>query len=651
MDFEVPLNRLIFGQEDGAGINARVTGRQDGIAELAANLHARGQIENLVVKRVADRDGFYSVSNGNRRLAAFHMIYTADSSQPIRCTLRDVDEDGAFEDSLTTAVLAKQLHPVDQFEAFARLEEHGKTHEEIARQYGMTEKEVRQALALGRLSPIIREAWRSGEIKAEVARAFTLALDPKTQDRAFEKLKKEGRLYEHLVKAELGAGASNAEVAQLIDVVGADAYRGRGGEVTEDLFGSSHVISDVPLLKQMAIELLETTCSKLLADGWSWAALEGNLPQGARFWSKSELKDEELVFEGDEEERLEKAILALKAFRDDENNSDYEQDEALERAVDDIETAIRSRSFPAKKKSKLGCIVDIEDGRLVVLYGIKKPTEVKISGGGSARDEDDAPAPGKKPAASSAPEEPEISNALLHRLSIQLTNAAATALIQDEQLALSVLLAGIGCYSDCGVKASVNGLGAREGRGMLGSQEMAKALSLATQLKPAERISLMAQIAANALDFQNASLDVPSRDDKGPAAICNAIDPKALNAALRGAFDAKDYFAGVSKALNLKAIEEACGPDLARQQSKNGKPDIVAFAIENVPKTGWLPVQLRAKGYDGPPKAKVLAVVPKGNAGKPKRSSKKPAAKAAPVKRAAAAKKAAKKTTAKTKKR
>jgi ParB family chromosome partitioning protein len=47
----------------------------------------------------------------------------------------------------------------------------------------------------------------------------------------------------------------------------------------------------------------------------------------------------------------------------------------------------------------------------------------------------------------------------LHRLSVQLTQAAATALIQDEQLALSVLLAGFGCYDDCGVKVSVNGLG------------------------------------------------------------------------------------------------------------------------------------------------------------------------------------------------
>lgn len=642
-DFNVPLNRLMFGHEDGAGINARVAGRQDGIAELAANLNARGQIENLVVKRVAGEAGeIYSVSNGNRRLAAFHMIYGPDSPQPIRCTLREVDEDGAFEDSLTTAVTAKQLHPVDQYEAFARLEEHGKTHEEIAHQYGMSEKEVRQALALGRLSPKIRQAWRAGEIKAEIAKAFTLAIDDKTQDKIFDKLKKDNQLWESYVKKELGADIDE-DVTELLNVVGAQAYRDRGGSVTEDLFGNSHIISDEPLLKLMAQEQLGARCEQLKADGWAWAELESNLPHGARFWPKSELK--EWIYEGDEEARLEKANAALQVIDDDENLSYNEAEtarEKLEREIADIETAARARSYDAKQKKKLGCIVDIEDGRVVVLYGVKKPTEVKLFGGESADDDgEELPAGVKKRAAAAEPEEPEISNALLQRLSIQLTTAAATALILDEQLALAVLLAGFGCYSVSGVKASISGLGARGERGLLGSEDMSKALALATQLKPAERISLLAQAAANALDFQGRSMDTDDRHS-GPLAIVNTIDAKAFNAAMRGAFDAKDYFAGVNKALCLKAIEEAMGADMARQQSKNGKIEIVAFATENVPATGWLPPQLRAKGYDGPPmkmKGKVVAAnKPKaeGKAAKPaaKKAVKKTAKKPAPKKAA-----------------
>jgi len=90
MDFEVPLNRLKFGQ--GAGMNTSVTDI-NAIARLAANIHAHGQIENLIVEACGDE--FYSVSDGNLRLAAFHMIYSANSTEPIRCTLREVD--GALE--------------------------------------------------------------------------------------------------------------------------------------------------------------------------------------------------------------------------------------------------------------------------------------------------------------------------------------------------------------------------------------------------------------------------------------------------------------------------------------------------------------------------------------------------------------------------
>jgi ParB family chromosome partitioning protein len=179
MDIKVPLKMLKFGHEDGEGINARVAGRDDGIAALAANLNANGQIENLIVKEAGG--GFYSVANGNRRLAAFRMIYGEGSDHEVGCTVHEVDETKAFEFSLTTAITAEQLHPVDQYEAFARLEEHGKTQEEIASQYGMAEKQVRQALALGRLSPKIRQAWREGTIKAEVAMEFTLVLDHLTQ--------------------------------------------------------------------------------------------------------------------------------------------------------------------------------------------------------------------------------------------------------------------------------------------------------------------------------------------------------------------------------------------------------------------------------------------------------------------------------------
>jgi ParB family chromosome partitioning protein len=632
MDIKVPLKMLKFGHEDGEGINARVTGRDDGIAALAVNLRINGQIENLIVKEIDG--GCFAVANGNRRLAAFHMIYGHTSDQPIGCTLHNINETTAFEFSLATAITARQLHPVDQYEAFARLEEHGKTNEEIAAQYGMSEKEVRQALALGRLSPKIRQSWRAGTIKADVAKAFTLGLDHKAQDKVYDKLAKGGTIFEQYVKQEFGADGIEEDIAQLLGFVGAEAYRSAGGIVTEDLFGNSHIISDEALLKQMSRQLLIAKCDELIEAGWGWAEIRDDLPHGSQFWPPSQPKS--MNYEGDEKSRFEAIKQQLESL-DDDNSLSYAESEdlqeKLERELAQIGSAVRARSFDAKKMKTLGCIVGVEDGRLGIAYGIKKPVEAKLPSASSGDDEADQKKPAKaaKPETPAQADEEDISQALLTRLSIQLTNAAATALIQDEQLALSVLIAGAGCYSNCGVKVSVSGLGSRgDRRSLLGAEDMKRALPLARKLKPAERITLLTQLAANALDFQHTSTD-HNDPHEGAMAIVDAIDAKAFNAAARGAFDAKDYFAGVSKMLNLKAIEEALGPDLARQQAKNTKPEIVAFAIENVPTTGWLPLQLRAKGYDCPPVKKAKVTV----AAKPADRKKKSARKAAPAKKAA----------------
>jgi ParB family chromosome partitioning protein len=623
MDIQVPLNRLHFGHEVGDGINARVAGRLEGIDALAANIFARGQIENLVVYHMFDGD--YGVSNGNRRLAALHLIHGANNDVLINCTRREVDETQAFEDSLTTAVTARQLHPVDQYEAFARLEGRGKTNEEIARQYGMTEKEVRQALALGRLSPKIREAWRNGEIKREVAQAFTLALDHKTQDKAFAKLSKAGKMWESYVKDELGA--ANVDVAELLDFVGTDRYRDAGGSVVEDLFGSGHVVSDPALLKEMAADKLNATCEHLRSEGWSWATLLSDLPSGSRWWKRSEPKAR--AYEGDEADRATALRAAIERFENDDNddNDSYDANEQRTAELAELEQSVLRRSYTDRQKAKAGCIVDLEDGRLVILFGVMRPDEL------ASVASDVEPGKAKSPEAA-APAEPAVSNALSHRLTVQLTKAAGTALMQDPDLALSVMLAGFSCYDGGGLKINVNGLEAHS-LDLLGTKEVPQALAAVMKLDMTARMTLLAEVAAAALDFQNMPLDADKNDNHhGAGAICNILDAKALNAALRGVFDAKDYFSGVNEALCLAAIEEALGSDLARQQAKNPKGDIAAFASANVPVTGWLPTQLRAKGYDGPPVVKA-AIAP----------DKKTAVKPAPAKKAAVKKVAAKSPT------
>ncbi|MCK1568960.1 ParB N-terminal domain-containing protein [Bradyrhizobium sp. 173] len=625
MDIKVPLKMLKFGHEDGEGINARVAGRDDGIAALAANLNANGQIENLVVKDAGD--GFFSVANGNRRLAAFRMMYGEGSDQPIGCTLHQVDSDKAFEFSLTTAITAEQLHPVDQYEAFARLEEHGKTEEEIAQQYGMADKQVRQALALGRLSPIIRDGWRRGEIKADVAQTFTMAGDHKNQERLFKKLSKQNDLDRHSIRAELGV-KGHEDVGSLVNFVGLEAYRARGGAVTEDLFKEEHIVSDDVLLKAMVGERLTKECDRLVVEqGWQWAAIEQDMPKSWRSWP-TERVDVTKVFtpeEAAEAKRLGKLEEDLEKAED----YDWEAVQDVGAQLERLKASVLPRAFTDKQKAHLGCMVAVDnDGRLEIEYGINRPPAATASEAAArpptAGEPPEINSPAKKTGKAA---EPDLSQALIQRLSIQLTIAAETALIQDQDLAISVLLAKFASNMNTdGIQASVNGLGASK-LDLLGGKKFADNLELARALKPTARVELLVLVAGAALNFQRFSSNDDNLLKGNPGLICDAIKPEAMNAALRGAFDSKDYFNSVPKTLSLAAIKEALGADIARQQEKKKTPEIAAFAIANVVPTGWLPEALRIKGYDGPPMKKATGKLAPARAKKPAKAAAKKAAK------------------------
>ena len=615
-DFLVPLNRLIFGQEDGAGINARVTGRDDGIAELAANIYARGLIENLVVKRVGGiADELYSVSNGNRRLAALRMIHGDTSAEAIRCTLRDVDEDGAFEDSLTTAVTAKQLHPVDQYEAFARLRDKaGKTVEEIARQYGMSEREVEQALALGHLSPKVREAWRKGEMKAAAAKAFTLAADHKAQDEALETLRGENNRFgrdgsdfddydvKEILKIDENAG-------MLVEFVGIDAYVARGGKVTRDLFGVDHHVSDAKLAGKMADEKLASECERLKKAGWSFAATKNSVRN--THWNYSSLKVEpkptpeekahlaelEQIFNGGD---LELEFWELSATA---------QNAFLEHRA--LEQAIELRAYTPKMMAKAGCFVEIDDkGMLKVEYGKVKPAQ-KEAAAAVAKTEKE-PAKKKNTAATEGAPPPEskvLSKTLIARLESQLIAATRDAIAAEPLLINSPLF------------------------------------------------ELLAKVVCSQID-PGGSWRMPDSIRTKLPSIRQALNAGVFNAAIAKRFEAEDYFSSAPKGFVIKAIAEAINPDEARKASTGKtKAEIWKFAFVNLGRTGWLPKELRTVHYAGPGSERGLQTGPGRGGGKrseplpdekttvlPPKASPKPPAKASPVKRAAASKKAAKKT-------
>ncbi|WP_152033395.1 ParB/RepB/Spo0J family partition protein [Bradyrhizobium sp. DOA9] len=550
---QVPLKFLRPGHEapNHPG-NARVTGREDGIAELAAHIHARGKIDDLLVYDDGVPD-IYFVANGNRSLYALRMIYGEGSSELVDCKLTTADQ--AFEDSLAVSVTARKFHPVDEYEAFAKLrDEKGKSEEEIARQYGMTTREVEQVLALGHLSPAVRNAWRNGEFKADAAKAFTLA-DHKRQDEVLEQLRAEGRdnawrreIDESDVKEILDI---DVETGALVEFVGIDAYVARGGQVTRDLFGVDHKVSDAKLVKKLADEKLADECRALRAGGWGFAMARPN-----NAWHYGELNAKG---KPTEEEQARIAELDVKITREAGPRAMlHELSPAGQQAFLELRAlnrTIEERAYTPAMKAKAGCFLEVDDnGLLKVMFGRVKPAQKEAAAKmerEERKEQRKTEAKQAKAEGKPAPEPKSLSNALIERLESQLTAATRDAIAGD----------------------------------------------------PLLRESPFAEVLAKIVCAQI----VPESRYRTPDAVRNkfptirqTLDAEVFNAALAKRFDAEDYFSSAPKGFVLKAITEAINQDEARKIAGKTKPEIWKFALANVGKTGWLPKELRTVHYKGP---------------------------------------------------
>jgi ParB family chromosome partitioning protein len=85
------------------------------------------------------------------------------------------DDAGALEASLIENIARLDPDEMTQYETFARLIKDGKSIDDIAAVFGLTDRTVKQRLALGNLLPKIRDLYRGEKIDIETIRHLTLA--------------------------------------------------------------------------------------------------------------------------------------------------------------------------------------------------------------------------------------------------------------------------------------------------------------------------------------------------------------------------------------------------------------------------------------------------------------------------------------------
>lgn len=243
-----------------AAINVRKAGAKD-IADLEPSIRALGVLQPLLVRPNCEG---YEIVAGQRRFHALTKIAEDTDIAPVPCiVMAEGDDAKAIEASLAENVARLPMDEIDQFKAFAALTREGRSVEDIASQFGVTERMVRQRLALANLLPPILTAYRKAEISADSLRIMTMAT--KKQQKAWLTLHK-GDDYApqgHALKRWLFGGAHIPVSNALFDV---ENYK---GNIVSDLFGDERYFDNPDTFWEAQNTAITAAKTRYMEDGWT----------------------------------------------------------------------------------------------------------------------------------------------------------------------------------------------------------------------------------------------------------------------------------------------------------------------------------------------------------------------------------------------
>jgi ParB family transcriptional regulator, chromosome partitioning protein len=148
--------------------------------ELAQSIKEIGLLEPILVRRRPQPQGGYEIVAGERRWRAAQRA----GLHEVPVYVRELTEGRAFEAALVENLQREDLNPLETARAFSRLvDEHGHTHDSLARLIGKDRSTVANALRLLKLPETVTDLIESRELSEGHGRALLGAGDAATMQR------------------------------------------------------------------------------------------------------------------------------------------------------------------------------------------------------------------------------------------------------------------------------------------------------------------------------------------------------------------------------------------------------------------------------------------------------------------------------------
>ncbi len=256
----IPLDRLAV-----SALNMRASRKKPFLDDILPSIRERGVLVPLLVRPNGKANHFEIVAGRRRFLASKAIEKETGEARDLPCRVLDEGDDAAaVEASILENTARLEPDEMQEFEAFKKLNDKGKSVEEIARIFGVTELTVKRRLALASLIPGIRKAYADDDIDGASITALTLASEAKQREwlEMFKSADMRAPRGSQLKRWLLGGGEIETGAAQF-------SLQDYGGDIFEDLFGERSVFADAEKFWTHQDAAIEAEREKLLSSGWS----------------------------------------------------------------------------------------------------------------------------------------------------------------------------------------------------------------------------------------------------------------------------------------------------------------------------------------------------------------------------------------------
>lgn len=374
---EIPLAKLTVHPENVRAKTSDTEPESD-IMGLATSIKAIGLINPLTVQKLDG--GKWGVLAGKRRLAALGALVDAKAlkkSVKISCNELPEDFDATTALSFAENDTVRQMSPIDEFDAFAKMIDEGMAPEAIALAIGQTEARVKERLRYSLVAPALREAARDREITLDVMKAFANHPDHNVQIEVYDALKEAGQLQTWVIREKLQN--RGVKVSDGIGALVSETYQERGGEVSGDLIPEHSVLNDNSLVEEILLEkLLEAAEAARAEHGFAWADAQRSLDwQDMQAFGRVYPQEVELDEAG--QKRLDAITERLGAIEEAQQSEEIDDTtaEALDKEWDDLndEAQALQEAYTEDDLQRAGVIAHWQGSRVMITVGLVRPDD------------------------------------------------------------------------------------------------------------------------------------------------------------------------------------------------------------------------------------------------------------------------------------